>query len=130
MSGQTASQIAFKDLPKVGEPLAEGTFAGILTQPDGTHVAIVLLPAWSEDLTWKKAVNWAEKQGGALPSRPAAALLYANLKGSLKPRWHWTSEAFDASYAWDCYFDGGDQVITLKSYEGCAVAVRSIPLSA
>ena len=34
---QTAS------LPAVGTPLADGTFAGIHSQPDGTHVAVVLL---------------------------------------------------------------------------------------
>ena len=122
--------IPFAQLPAMGSDLDSGTFAGILTQPDGTHVAVVLLSAWSEGLTWKKAITWAKKEGGVLPTRPVAALLYANLKPKLQPRWHWTSEEYDATDAWYCYFYDGFQVITRKSYEGCAVAVRLIHLTA
>ena len=124
------ASISIPFLPLVGEDLDGGTFAGIITQPDGTHVAVVLLPAWSEGLTWKLAGAWAEKQGGVLPSRPVAALLYANCKAKLQPRWHWTSEAYDASFAWGCDFYGGGQSGNLKSAEGCAVAVRCIHLTA
>ncbi len=91
---------------------------------------MILLSAWSEGLTWKKAITWATKQGGVLPTRPVAALLYANLKPKLQPRWHWTSEEDDASYAWHCDFGYGDQDLIHKSCEGCAVAVRLIHLTA
>jgi len=124
MSEKTQPTIVFKDLPAVGAEFDGGTFAGILTQQDGTHVAVVLLTDWSEGLTWKKALTWAKKQGGGLPTRPVAALLYANLKPKLQPRWHWTSEEDVASYAWSCYFNDGSQYDNHKSYEGCAVAVR------
>ena len=126
----TIAPIPFATLPAVGTPLADGTFAGIHSQPDGTHVAVVLLSAWSEGLTWKKALTWAKKQDGQLPTRPVAALLFANLKAQLQPRWHWTSEEDGASYAWYCNFSGGYQNGSHKSYEGCAVAVRLIPLTA
>jgi hypothetical protein len=126
----TTTTIAFKDLPKVGEALSGGTFAGILTQADSSHVAVVHLNAWGENLTWKKAIAWAKKQGGVLPTRPVAALLYANLKAKLQQRWHWTSEEDDASYAWLCGFDFGGQGSTRKSYDGCAVAVRLIHITA
>lgn len=126
----TIAPVPFASLPAVGTPLADGTFAGIHSQPAGTHVAVVLLSAWSEGLTWKKALTWAKKQDGQLPTRPVAALLFANLKAQLQPRWHWTSEEDDASYAWSCTFRNGTQYSYHESYDGCAVAVRLIPLTA
>jgi hypothetical protein len=44
MSEQTETPVTLAALPKVGETLATGTFAGIITQQDGTHVAVILLP--------------------------------------------------------------------------------------
>ena len=127
---QPASTISLASLPAIGADLEGGIFAGLTTKPDGTHYAVVLLPGAGTDLTWTKAKAWAKKQGGELPSRPVAALLFANVKASLQPRWHWTHEEFDASYAWLCYFHGGTQYGHHKSYEGGAVAVRQIPLTA
>ena len=56
-------------------------------------------------------------------------MLFANVKDKLKPEWHWTSEAHNASYAWLCNFHHG-YLNYRKSYEGCAVAVRLILLTA
>ncbi|MBS0427575.1 MAG: DUF1566 domain-containing protein [Proteobacteria bacterium] len=124
-------------LPALAAPLEGGTFAGVITQQDGQHVAVVLLPAQGEDLAWQAAKDWAAEQGGQLPTRPMAALLFANVKAQLRERWHWTDETFvdeddeeDASSAWYCGFSYGTQYGTHKSSEGCAVAVRCIPLSA
>lgn len=117
-----------QDLPAIGQLLNGGTFAGLTTKPDGAHCAVVLLPDNGSDLTWAKAKAWAKKQGGELPSRPVAALLFANCKPRLQPRWHWTSEEYDASYAWSCYFNNGFQGINRKSFEGSAVAVRYITI--
>ena len=127
-----ASTISLASVPAIGTDLDGGTFAGLTTKPDGTHCAVVLLPDNGTDLTWAKAKAWAKKQGGELPSRPVAALLFANVKASLQPRWHWTSEEYDASSAWRCYFDFGHQLsyVGHKSFEGSAVAVRLIPLTA
>lgn len=122
--------MSITDLPAIGQLLNGGTFAGLTTKPDGTHCAVVLLPGTGTDLTWTKAKAWAKKQGGELPSRPVAALLFANVKASLQLGWHWTSEEYDASLAWLCYFGNGGQIFSLKSYEGGAVAVRQIPLTA
>ena len=127
---QPASTISLASLPAIGADLEGGTFAGLTTKPDGTHCAVVLLPDAGTDLTWTKAKAWAKKQGGELPSRPVAALLFANVKASLQPRWHWTSGELDASYAWGCHFNYGFQSSFRKSYEGGAVAVRQIPLTA
>lgn len=116
------------DLPALGQPLEGGTFAGLTTKPDGTHFAVILLPGVVEKLTWTKAKAWAKKQGGELLSRPVAALLFANVKSAMQPRWHWTSDEKDASFAWICYFGNGNQYVSLKSYEGGAVAVRYIEI--
>ena len=126
----TPATTSFATLPALGESFEGGIFAGIYTRTDGTHCAIVRLPENGTQLTWKKALTWATKHGGELPTRPVAALLFANVKASLRAGWHWTSEEIDASYAWNCYFVNGLQSLSLKSYEGSAVAVRLIPLTA
>ena len=90
-----ASTISLANLPAIGGDLEGGTFAGLTTTPNGAHVAVVLLPGAGTDLTWTKAKAWAKKQGGELPSRPVAALLFANIKSALQPRWHWTSDEED-----------------------------------
>ncbi len=117
-------------LPVLGQPLKGGTFAGFTTKKDGTHCAVALLPGFKEDVNWDDAKAWAAEQGGELPSRPVAALLFANVKDQLKPYWHWTSEEWSASYAWSCDFLSGGQSGSHKRYEGSAVAVRLIPLTA
>lgn len=133
MSEQTETPVTLAALPKVGETLATGTFAGIITQQDGTHVAVILLPNQAEDLTWQAAMDWAAEQGGQLPTRPIAAMLLANVNAKLQSAdWHWTNETQfnSASYAWYCTFYDGYQITIHKSYQGCAVAVRLIPLTA
>lgn len=136
-SALVPTALALAALPALGAPLDGGTFAGVITQKDGQHVAVVLLPAQGEDLAWQAAKDWAVEQGGQLPTRPMAALLFANVKAQLRNRWHWTDETFvdeddeeDASYAWYCSFYDGSQSYGRKRYGGCAVAVRCIPLSA
>ena len=127
----TTPSINFASIPAIGTDLEGGAFAGLTTKKDGTHCAVVLLSDKGTELTWKKAMNWAEKLGAQLPSRPVAALLFANVKDKLQPGWHWTSEAYDASYAWYCGFSYGGQDHFHKSYEGSAVAVRrSTPVRA
>lgn len=123
---QQSTTLALTALPKLGEDLEGGTFAGLTTKPDGTHCAVILLPDAATKLTWQKAKAWATKQDSELPSRPVAAMLFANVKARLTPAWHWTSEEEDASYAWGCYFSSGQLGCLLKSYEGSAVAVRRI----
>jgi len=105
-------------------------YAGAVLDANGQHMHhLVLMAAKAEqDMTWQAALEWAEAEGGALPTRQEQALLFANCKPHLKPRWHWSCEEHenDASYAWGCHFYGGDQDYGLKSYEGGAVAVRRV----
>jgi len=126
----TLTSISIAALPPLGADLDGGKFAGLTTRKDGTHAAVVLLPAKGEKLKWKAAIAWAKEQSGELPSRPVASLLFANVKDQLDDGWHWTCEEDDASYAWYCYFGSGRISSTLKSFEGSAVAVRLIPLTA
>ena len=123
--------ITLSALPALGAPLDTGIFAGITTAKDGTHHAVVLLPGNGTMLSWKNALQWAKDQGGDLPTRPVAAMLFANVKSALpESGWHWTNEAYDASYAWGYLFITDYQLITHKSYVGNAIAVRLIPLEA
>lgn len=105
-------------------------YAGAVLDANGQHMHhLVLMAAKPEgDLNWKAALEWAEEVGGALPTRQEQALLFANCKPHLQPRWHWSCEEHEteASGAWDCVFDDGGQLSYHKSYEGSAVAVRRV----
>lgn len=92
------------------------------------HHLVLMAERPTDDLNWQAAMDWAIRVGGALPTRQEQALLFANCKPHLKPEWHWSCEthADEASYAWRCVFGHGSQHNTLKSYEGCAVAVRRV----
>jgi hypothetical protein len=119
------------DLPALGATLDTGIFAGLTTTAAGEHCAVVLLPDRSDKrLTWKKAKAWAEQLEAQLPTRPVSALLFANVKSHVEADWYWTADELDGSYAWHQDFSGGDQGLNHKSYEGRAVAVRLIQLTA
>lgn len=129
----TMNTHTFSSLPASGKPLADGTFIGVTTLPDGTHAAVVLLDDRPEKrLTWQAAMDWAAGLDAQLPTRPIAALLYANARDRFERSWHWTSDAHEeyASSAWYCYFTSGDQTLTHESFVACARAVRLIHLSA
>jgi hypothetical protein len=123
------ASVLLSALPALGANFEGGTFAGITTRADGGHCAVVLLPGTAEDLAWEAAKAWAVEQGGELPTRSVAALLFANVQPALSPEWHWTADEYTASYAWYCDFFGGFQNGTHKTDELAAVAVRLIPLS-
>jgi hypothetical protein len=130
MTTTTTLSISFASLPALGTQFEGGIFCGITTTKDGTHAAVVLLAARTEDKTWKAAMAWAAEVGGELPTRSVAALLFANAKAQFEASWHWTSEEYSSASAWGCYFFGGDVISNRKSYEGCARAVRLIHLTA
>lgn len=119
-------------LPALGAPLDGGIFVGVITQPDGAHSAVTLMPDRAQKLTWQAAKDWAESLNAQLPTRPMAALIFANTQDRPQTGSHWTSEEHkdNASYAWGCYFPNGNQDYYRKSYEGEAVAVRLIQVTA
>lgn len=117
-------------LPSVTIELNPGErYAGPVLDAEGQiKHHLVLLPNRPEsDMEWQAAMDWAASVGGQLPDRQEQALLYANCKPHLQPDWHWSSEEHEnASYAWYCHFNHGDQYNTRKSVEGSAVAVRRL----
>jgi hypothetical protein len=129
---KSITSISFGNLPALGAPLDGGIFVGVITQPDGAHSAVTLMPDRAEDLTWQAAKDWAESLNAQLPTRPMAALIFANTQDRPQTGWHWTSEEHknSASYAWGCNFFNGLQSYGHKSYEGSAVAVRLIHITA
>lgn len=119
-------------LPALGAALLDGgLFAGLTITKDGKHHAVCLLPDKPEgDMPWQQALAWADGVGGELPTRPVAALLFANCKDQFEESWHWTSEAYSGSFAWSQDFTNGYQYDYHKYYELSARAVRLIQLSA
>ena len=119
----------FNTLPALGAPLEGGTFAGLITLPNGTHNAVVLLPALGDGLDWWEACEWANKHGGVLPTSSMAAILFANTKDRLQSKWHWTADEQGPASAWSCHFGNSYQDYLRKSFFSSAVAVRLILLS-
>jgi hypothetical protein len=125
-----APALTFSTLPPLGAALDGGIFCGLTTDKQGKHFAVALLPDKPDsDLPWKKAMAWADTVNGTLPTRPVAALLFANARDQFEPDWHWTSEQYSAGYAWLQYFLDGYQLFYDESYEGRARAVRLIHLN-
>lgn len=122
--------IQFSNLPALGADLQGGTFAGLTTRKDGTHCAVILLPNKAQELEWQRAMDWANELNAEVPSRPVAALLFANAKDKLSDDWHWTCEEYGASYAWYCNFTYGSHTRAHKDTQCAAVAVRLIPITA
>ena len=119
--------ISFTALPPLGAELEGGIFCGLTTLQDGTHAAVILLPNRAQErMTWTQATHWVDEIGGQLPTRPVAALLFANAKDQFDEDWYWTAETFDGSYAWCQYFDDGSQTCGNRSLKGCARAVRRL----
>ncbi|WP_131753557.1 DUF1566 domain-containing protein [Burkholderia vietnamiensis] len=109
----------FKKQPRATEyrvdavtiPLAAGErCAGPILDEDGalSHY-LILLPGEAESMTWDQAREWAEQQGGELPSRREQSLLFTNLQGEFESAWYWSGEQHEEESGWAWYqsFDGG-----------------------
>lgn len=116
-------------LPAIGTEWQGGIYAGLSIE-DNKSVALILLPASIEDVTWDKAVEWAKEQGGELPSRIDALVLFKNAKDQFKEAAYWTGEqpAGTSDYAWYQYFYDGNQNYWHRGSAYHARAVRRIPL--
>lgn len=126
-----AAALTLATLPALGADLEGGLFAGLTTDKQGRHFAVVLMPDKpAGQLTWKQALAWADSVGGVLPTRPVSAMLLANCKAQFEEAWHWTSEEYGGSCAWYQSFDYGSQLCLHKFSELQARAVRLIQLNA
>ena len=114
-------------LPALGSILAGGKFAGVTTGKDGVPYALILLADKPEQrLTWRKAMNWADKLGAQLPNRVEGAMLFTNLGGEFERQLHWLCELYDSSWAWFQDFDNGSQGYSHEGSEFRARAVRRL----
>lgn len=118
----------FANLPAIGTEYHGGVYAGLSLENEHP-VALVLLPG-DESLTWSDALAWAEKQGGALPSRIDQLVLFKNLKSEFQEAWYWSGEqsAGSSDYAWCQDFYDGDQGYDRKVTHCRARAVRRLPI--
>ena len=106
--------------------LAEGErYIGGIISADGTTTYIILLPG-DFNGSWKKSMNWAEKQGGDLPNRVEQALLYATAAEEFTRTAYWSNTASESGWAWSQGFDSGCQYDVLKGFELRARAVRRL----
>lgn len=111
--------------------LADGEkYAGFLLDESGAPTHHVILLAGDTSATWKKAVEWAKKQGGELPTRREQSLLFANCQAEFKGDWYWSGEqrAGGSGYAWCQYFANGSQYWLHVDYRYRARAVRRVPI--
>ncbi|KVE50386.1 DUF1566 domain-containing protein [Burkholderia vietnamiensis] len=125
----------FKKLPRATEyrvdavtiPLAAGErCAGPILDEDGalSHY-LILLPGEAESVTWDQAREWAEQQGGELPSRREQSLLFTNLQGEFESAWYWSGEEAETSgWAWYQDFGNGTQGLSRQHGKLRARAVR------
>ena len=112
-------------------PMNEGeTYIGFISDHKGEGHHVILLPGDAEDLEWQQAVEWAEKQGGDLPTRVEQALLWANHQDQFKKDWYWSNETHrrESGWAWCQYFGNGHQDRYGKDCEFRARAVRRLPI--
>jgi len=104
-------------------------YAGIILGKDGQpDHHLILLPGEAESVSWPKAVKWAVKAGGELPTRCEQALLYANIKEQFQLHYYWSNEqhALNSDYAWGQVFANGLQYTSSEPCEDRARAVRRI----
>ena len=117
-------------MPRIGAPLFDGIFAGIVRGEAADH-ALVLLAEAPKRMKWQEAKDWAASLGATLPNRSEQAVLFGNLKDQFpEGGWYWSCEQYAGSsgYAWFQDFLDGNQFIILKDNELRARAVRRLPL--
>lgn len=109
--------------PKIGE-LRIGT-----SLEDGRPVDLFLLPGEFKG-PWQKASAWAMEQGGVLPSRIDALVLFQRASTEFQADAYWTDEqsASSSDSAWGQHFSNGTQYDLRKDYKLRARAVRRTPI--
>ncbi len=116
---------------KITAALQDGElYIGLATDPLGKSVHHLILLPGDEQLDWQAAQAWAKAQGGELPTRTEALLLFHVARDQFKRDWYWTSEqrADVAQYAWYQGFDWGDQSSYRQGYRLRVRAVRRVAI--
>lgn len=123
-------QLQGTPMPRIGQALADGIFAGIMRGADGDH-ALVLLAEAPTQMSWSAALKWAADVGASLPTRSEQSVIFGNLRDQFPGGgWYWSCEqsAGSEAYAWSQVFNDGYQGNTHKVNELRARAVRRLPL--
>jgi hypothetical protein len=105
------------------------TYVGAVIENGRPH-HVILLPGDNNDATHAKALAWAKKQGGDLPSRMEALLLFQTQREAFKRDWYWTNAPVesDAGCAWSQSFNYGNQNWSHVLTKCRARAVRRFPI--
>lgn len=113
----------------IGDVIDGQVYAGV-TIFENKPCHLWLLSGDHDDFNWDKAKAWAKEQGGVLPSRVDALVLFQNLKGEFKEAAYWTGEAYTpaAGFAWYQSFYDGCQGYYLQGDDLRARAVRRVPI--
>lgn len=114
---------------KAAKPKAPtGTRIGHTLVDNELH-ALYLLPGTFKG-PWAKAVEWAKKQGGELPSRIDQLVLFQRAKDEFERDWYWSGEQYagNDACAWYQLFGYGGQNTTRKYGALRARAVRRLKI--
>jgi len=84
-----AAPVHTSALPTIGGSWHGGLYAG-LTVHDNDPTELILLPGEFSG-NWTDAGAWAKDQGGVLPSRVDALILWQNLPGEFRKEAYWTA---------------------------------------
>ena len=109
-----------------GEKLI-GSYAG----PDGKTTIAILLPGSKSKVNWKDAMIWAKDQGGYLPNRIEALLLFLHHRAAFEKDdvlWTGDESAGYSDYAWLQYFLNGHSDYWRKDDKYMARAVRRVTI--
>lgn len=104
--------------------------AGLILDADGKPLHWLILLPGEMTGTWDKAVAWAKRRGGELPTPQEQALLFANAKAQFQPAYYWSGpqHATNPAYASIASFGGGYQDYYRKADVYRARAVRRLAL--
>ncbi len=114
--------------------LQEGErYAGAIIRPDLTGYHLIRMPLTvAIKVKWQAAMDHAAEEGGELPDRPEAALLFATKEdGEFESDWYWTREQLAGydGYAWCQLFGYGYRSLSHKNLQCRVVLVRRVPFT-
>lgn len=116
--------------------IAEGeTYIGAIGNKTGDVYHLILLDGESDRAPHDKQIEWARSNGGDLPNKLEAMMLFCHAKDQFKDDAYWTNETFfdpddpeDPALAWSQNFSYGTHGTTPKFIKLPARAVRRLPI--
>ena len=106
----------------------ERNVCAIISADGSRSYFLILLPGELGPSPWDMAAHWSATNGGALPDRAEAYLLFKYMRGVFKSEPYWTNEHPYYDYSLSQNFDNGYQDAQERSVILRARAVRRIPI--